>query len=108
MEIHLGSVAGTHVTSPNQLASLHSSERKDVKKNMCTSLSVCLTLALPQRQLTSIIQELYPFYKAPNVHFFEWSKSFSYRGATLWNNLAIGVKRATSFSVFKQSLFLDN
>ena len=29
---------------------------------MCTSLSVCLTLALPQRQLTSIIQELYPFY----------------------------------------------
>ena len=55
-------MAGTHVTSPNQLASLHSSERKDKKKNMCTSLSVCPTLALPQRQLTSIIQELYPFY----------------------------------------------
>ena len=55
-------MAGTHVTSPNQLASLHISERKDIKKNMCTSLSVCLTLALPQRQLTSIIQELYPFY----------------------------------------------
>ena len=49
----LGSVAGTHVTSPNQLASLNSSERKDIKKNMRTSLSVCPTLALPQRQLTS-------------------------------------------------------
>ena len=49
-------MAGTHVTSPNQQASLNSSERKDVKKNMCTSLSLCLTVALPQRQLTSIIR----------------------------------------------------
>ena len=31
-------------------------------------------------------------------------KSFSYRGASLWNNLAIGVKQAPSLSVFKQML----
>ena len=54
-------MAGTHVISPNQLASLHSSERKDIKKDMCTSLSVCLTLALPQRQLTRIISNYIHF-----------------------------------------------
>ena len=35
-------------------------------------------------------------------------KSFSYRGATLWNNLAIGVKQTPSLSVFKKRLLLDN
>ena len=35
-------------------------------------------------------------------------KSFSYRGATLWNIPAIGVKQAPSLSVFKQRFFLDN
>ena len=35
-------------------------------------------------------------------------KSFSYRGAALWNNLAVGVKQAPSLSVFMQRFFLDN
>ena len=35
-------------------------------------------------------------------------KSFSYRRAMLWNNIAIGVKHAPSFSVFQQRLLLDN
>ena len=35
-------------------------------------------------------------------------KLFSYRGATLWNTLAIGVKQAPSLSVFKKRLFLNN
>ena len=43
-----------------------------------------------------------------NVYFFEWKKNFSYRGATLWKNLAIGVKQAPSLSVFKKRLLLDN
>ena len=43
-----------------------------------------------------------------NIHFFKWSKSFSYREAALWNNLAIGVKQAPYLSVFKHRFFLDN
>ena len=35
-------------------------------------------------------------------------KSFSYRGTTFWNNLAIYVKQAPSLSVFKKKLLLDN
>ena len=35
-------------------------------------------------------------------------KSFSYRGAMLFNNLEAGVKQAPSLSVFKQRLLLDN
>ena len=35
-------------------------------------------------------------------------KMFSYRGATLWNNLAICVKRAPSLSVFKKRFLLDD
>ena len=35
-------------------------------------------------------------------------KLFSYRGAILWNNLAIVVKQAPSLSIFKHRLLLDN
>ena len=34
-------------------------------------------------------------------------KCFSYRVATLWNNLAIGVKQAPSLLVVKKRLLLD-
>ena len=33
-------------------------------------------------------------------------QKISYRGATLWNNLAIGVKHAPSLPVFKQRFLL--
>ena len=32
-------------------------------------------------------------------------KSFSYRGATLWNGVAVGAKKAPSLSIFTQRLF---
>ena len=44
--------------------------------------------------------------EAANEHFFEWSKTFSYRRAKLWNALANEVKQAASLSVFKQSFFV--
>ena len=65
-------MAGTHVTSPNQQASLHSSERKDIKKDMCISLSVSYfgSTATTANQQYS---QLYPFYKIFCHDFSEYS-----------------------------------
>ena len=46
--------------------------------------------------------------KLPMYTYSNGQRRLSYRGATLWNNLAIYVKQAPSLSVFKKRLLLHN
>ena len=56
------------------------------------------------RDLRNTAEDLrLPMYTSSNGQ-----KRFSYRGAALWNNLAIWVKQAPSLSCFKQRRLFDN